>query len=144
MNNLSLPSVAAGCPNVCGAFERFQVNPGWGTAPLNTVDLGSEAREEEWPGITICTSWRTRSFGCPASSRVLCALHGLRKPRESLKWFISAPTLRRSKLQKREVKPVSLLQSRAQITGRHKKSAQGSWLTSKWEERNNEWKETRS
>ena len=53
-------------------------------------------------------------------------LDELRKPRETLKWFISAPTLQRSKLRNREVKPISLLQSSSQITGRHKKSAQGS------------------
>jgi len=53
-------------------------------------------------------------------------LDELRKSRETLEWFVSAPTLQHSKLRNREVKALSLLESGAQITGRHEKSAQGS------------------
>lgn len=146
MNNLAVPSMAAGCPTVCGAFEMFQMN--WGHCSqweLIHPTLGLEPQEERWPWITIRTSRKTHSLS-PACSHLwfFVLLDELCKPRENLKWFISAPTFLQSKLRNSEVKAVSLLQRGARVPGRHKKSAQGSWLASKWEEQDNEWKETRS
>lgn len=145
MNTLSLLSMAAWCPTPWVPLRLFQ----WTKAVSGSCStkhsgfgIGTERRR-----MTTNNNMSQLKNSQPLAGlshlRCFVLFNELRQPCETLKWFISAPALQCSKWRKREVKAISLLQSSAKITGRHKKSAPGPWLTFKWEEWNNEWKETR-